>query len=129
MVKIRKFFESSQSWEKVDNAEGWHRRSENFTEYEVRRLKELFADRTPIERLTKDGTACNTMWIPIREFRLHNISSKKFADRPTFLSISKYEDDWFLCHREGKYEFYKCDQLSGLIDFINWFFETKQYLK
>jgi hypothetical protein len=135
MVKIRKFFEASQSWEKLDTSNSWNLRSEKFTDYEIRKLKELFPDRNPIKR-DLQGNGDESVWLSIKELRLYNIMTphhqrtapKNFADRPTFLMISKYEDDWFLCQREGKYEFYKCDQFNGLIEFINWFFETKQYL-
>jgi len=121
MRYLKKFNESEEYYTKIylgDRDENVVGKSIPFNQRDIKLLKE-FCDKWDLRNHLFDNR------FDIRDHRttLHDVGIKKsgrykVANRPLFIMIRKYEDDWYSVELEGKYEQYKCDQIDGVIKLL-----------
>jgi len=126
MRYLKKFNESEEYYTKLylgDRDENVVGKSITFNQRDIKLLKE-FCDKWDLRNHLFD----NRFDIMDHRTTLHDVGVVKsgkygVANRPLFIMIRKYDDDWYTVFLEGKYEQYKCDQIDGVIKLLEKLFK------
>ena len=126
MKHLRKFNESEEYYTKLslgESDENISGKSIPFSQREIKLLED-FCNKNELRNYISN----DRFDILDKRTTLHDVGIKKsgrykVANRPLFIMIRKYEDDWYSVELEGKYEQYKCDQIDGVIKLLEKLFK------
>lgn len=122
--KTKRMNESAESWREVTSTDYWRstEKSDMFTKYEYEKIQEL-ADKHKLRLIN---------WSFGTSVRLERVTTEGPHKVLWSISIVKSEDEWFWVffnsvrkQIEGEDEdFYKADQLDGLLDLLNYLIDS-----